>query len=312
MPCTSTFCWQTSTPLIAGLLIAFLAGCGGAADEPASEPQANASPPPGQQAPSASAEGSGPALTPEVLQERLKEKNPDYNGQGQFKFQNGRVVAAVLRDTGVRDLSPLSGLPLKGLDLYGNPVSDLSPLEDMPLEVLYLEDAPVKDISALQGLPLKVLYLNKTDVSDLTPLENMNSLQRLNLLETPATDLSPLANVPLRMLWLNDTPVRDVSPLADTPLVSLTLEGSQVQDLRPVGKMNQLQRLHIANTPVTDLTPLEGLQLTRLVFSPGQIEQGMDVVRNMDSLQKIGTQFGSQENDLRNPVQFWQQYDQGN
>ena len=299
--------------LIAGLLVVSLAGCGGEADQPNAErTPATSAPQPEQQAPSATAARSGSALTPEVLQERLKEKNPDYNGQGQFEFQNGRITAAVLRNTGVRDLSPLSGLQLKGLDLYGNPVSDLSPLEGMPLEVLYLEDTPVEDISALQGMPLKVLYLSKTDVRNLTPLETISSLQRLNLLGAPVTDLSPLENVPLRMLWLNDTPVSDVSSLASAPLVSLTLEGSQVQDLRPVGKMDQLKRLHIANTPVTDLTPLKGLQLTRLVFSPGQIEQGMDVVRNMNSLQKIGTQFGSQENDLMSPAQFWQQYGRGN
>jgi hypothetical protein len=68
-----------------------------------------------------------------------------------------------------------------------------------------------------------------------------------------------------------------------------------------------MQRLHIAGTEVTDLTPVGTMQLTRLIFTPGKIKQGIDMVRTMDSLQELGTTF-----DNRMPPQtFWELFDKG-
>ena len=93
--------------------------------------------------------------------------------------------------------------------------------------------------------------------------------------------------------------------------MSLTLKGTRVSDISSVREMSNLKRLHIAETPVTDLTPLEGLRLARLVFTPSNIERGMSAVREMDSLQQIGTIFSGTAQNLMTPDQFWQKYDEG-
>lgn len=253
--------------------------------------------------------------TPEELEARLKEKNRFLAAPVNAEVVNGKIVGLEVHDENLRDISPLAGLPLRFLDLAGCPVEDLYPLRGMSLEVLYLERTRVEDLRPLQGMPLVELRLNETPVEDIRPLAGM-PLRRLYLARTRVRDLSPLAgSVTLDSLWLNDTPVEDIRPLASCPnLVSLTLAGTQVRDLSPL-KGLRLERLHIARTPVEDLTPLGWLRLTRLVFSPGRIKAGLEVVRNMPSLREIGTAFGEEdrglESNLMPPQLFWQEFDAG-
>ena len=94
--------------------------------------------------------------------------------------------------------------------------------------------------------------------------------------------------------------------MADCPLVSLTLHKTRVEDLSPLAN-SRLERLHIGETPVSDLTPLKGLSLQRLIFTSGRITKGIEIVRNMKSIQEIGPSF---ENRM-NPEQFWTLYSQG-
>jgi Leucine-rich repeat (LRR) protein len=106
------------------------------------------------------------------------------------------------------------------------------------------------------------------------------------------------------MLWLNATPVIDISPLASCTLMSLTLEGTKVANLRPLSRMISLKRLHIGQTPVSDLTPLKDLKLERLIFTPGNITRGLDVVRNMKTLTELGATLETK----MPPEQFWSHY----
>ena len=57
--------------------------------------------------------------TVEKIQNILSRANPDYRGQGRFHEDDGVIVAAELPSCGLRDLSPLRGLQLQGLDLAG-------------------------------------------------------------------------------------------------------------------------------------------------------------------------------------------------
>lgn len=251
---------------------------------------------------------SGPSSwTPEQIHAAMREVNPDYNEQKAiFQIENGSVVAAQLTGANVTDISPLAGMSLRMLDLRDVQVADISALEGQPLVELYLEGTQVKDLTPLDGAPLRKLYLSNTPVTDLSPLEGSGIIE-MNLLGAQVTDLSPLSGLPLQMLWLNDTPVTDITPLRLCPLVSLTLEGTNVADISPLAISRTLQRLHIAGTLVTDLSPLAELQLTRLIFTPSKIEKGIEVARQMASLQEIGTTF---ENRMP-PAQFWALYDRG-
>ena len=82
-------------------------------------------------------------LTEARLHELIKAKNPAYNGSGQFRIEDGKLIASALVESGVTDLSPLAGQPLMGLDLMATGVRDLSPLKGMPLESLSLDDTRV-------------------------------------------------------------------------------------------------------------------------------------------------------------------------
>ena len=91
--------------------------------------------------------------TQQLVHSALKEKNPNYNGRGQFKIENGLVVVAVLSGTGVTDLSPLRKMHVQILDLRGEQITDLSSLMGMSLTQLYLENTVVADLSPLEGMP---------------------------------------------------------------------------------------------------------------------------------------------------------------
>jgi hypothetical protein len=79
-----------------------------------------------------------------------------------------------LRFCGVRDLSPLQGMPLTSLELGETRVQDLSPLKGMPMTHLDLCNTRVQDLSPLKGMPLTQLHLiGCGGVKDLSPLEGM-------------------------------------------------------------------------------------------------------------------------------------------
>jgi len=241
---------------------------------------------------------------PGILHQRIKLKNPDYNGQAQFASDPALGLVGDFTGSKISDLSPLAGIPFNALDLRGQPISDLKPLQGMPLKLLGIEDTRVVDLTPLKGMKLEKLYLNNTAVSDQTPLAGM-PLTELMLVGTKVKNIMALKGAPLQMLWLNETQVADISPLAGCPVTSLTLEGTKVADLKPLSKMMSLKRLHIGQTPVSDLTPLRHLKLERLVFTPGNIRKGLDDVRNMKTLTEIGTTLET----LMPANEFWARYD---
>ncbi len=175
---------------------------------------------------------------------------------------------------------------LVALDLSKTTLNDYSFLKDMKtLSVLDLRGTSIRGLSVLRGLPLTVLGCEDTGVSD----------------------LKPLAGMKLEKLYLNNTKVEDLSPLSGMPLKFLNLFGTAVEDLSPLSAMKTLQRLHIAESGVSDLTPIRNLGLVRLVFTPRDIDEGMEIPRNMKSIQEIGIKLDS----LLPPAMFWSLYDQG-
>lgn len=300
--------WVTGrlgSTLIGGVLLcAGFMGCNGAADNSSTPTEATSSVVP-----------TAPALVDPVadalakLKAKLAAKNPQLIADAvQLQPRDGQIVAVELRDAGISDLSPLSGLPLEVLGIAGNPVTDLTPLRGMPLTELDLERTQVRDLLPLAGMPLRSLWLNQTPVADLTPLAGA-PLTQLSLLGTQVTDLAPLEGAPLESLWLNDTAVTDLRPLSGCPLVSLTLHHTPVTDISIARSWPTLQRLHLGESQVSDLRPLEGLRLSRLIITPANIQQGLDVVRNMTTLRELDIEF--REPQPWSPAEFWQKYDAG-
>lgn len=242
--------------------------------------------------------------TPERVDRVILEANPGYRGEALYQIQNGRVVALQLSGTTITNMPFLKDMGVQVLDLKGLNLKDLGQLEGLDLVELYAEDTGITDIEPLRGMELSQLYLSNTHVTDLGPLEGM-PLEQLNLLGTHVENITPLEGMPLVFLWLNQTPVSDISPLTGCPrLMSLTLHKTHVRDLGPLSGTG-LERLHIAETPVTDLTPLGDLALKRLIFTPGNIRAGIDMIRAMESIDELGTTF---ENRMP-PDVFWHLYD---
>ena len=228
---------------------------------------------------------------------------------GELKKVGDSIVAANLQRTDATSLAPLADQQLRLLDIKDTSIADLSPLAGQPIEELYAENSKVESIEPLRGMPLSKLYLSQTAVSDLTALENVR-LVELNLVDSKVADLTPLAGASIGTLWLRRCPVEDLSPLSAVRLVSLDVGETKVADLSPLSGMLSLKRLQIAETDVTDLTPLADIQLDRLVFSPWKIEKGLEVIREMSSLQQLDVAFDDSGNALR-PDEFWKRWDAG-
>ena len=243
---------------------------------------------------------------PEILHERLRVKNPNYQNQAQFE-ENPEIgfVGDFSKDKLV-DLSPLQGIPFGALDLKGLTMSSIEPLKGMPLKLLGLEDTRISDLSPLRGMKLVKLYLNNSPVHDLTPLAGM-PLTELMLVGTKLEDLGPLHGAPLQFLWVNETNISDISPLSGCPIFSLSLHRTKVADLTPLSNMVSLKRLHIGETAVSDLTPLKGLALERLIFNPENIKNGLEIIQNMPTLTELGVTLETR----MPPAEFWAMLDQG-
>ena len=231
-----------------------------------------------------------------------------------------------LSDMKISDLSPLHAMRLTALRCHGTQVSVLSPLEGMPLTGLDCSNTPVSELSPLHGMPLTYLDCNDTRVSDLSPLHGM-PLTHLECLDTPVSDLSSLHEMPLATLYCDFTAVADLAPLHGMPLTQLQFGATRVSDLSPLQGM-RLTKLHCGRnpvsdlsplkgmplselfceaTPVSDLSPLAGMNLTTFGFTPRRITRGLDIIRQMKSLQTILPGFYKQFPT----AEFWQRFDAG-
>jgi len=216
------------------------------------------------------------------IEAALGKDNPDYDGEGTFESEEGKIVHANLSNTKVKEIRALAGMPLKKLYLGGTEVSDISALEGMPLTYLSLQNAQVSDISVLRGKALTYLNLSATQVADISALAGM-PLTFLNLAATKVTDVSALEGMPLTYLDLPKTqvgdisvlkgmplkhlsfggPVHDISVLKGMPLAHLDLSATFVSDISVLGDA-PLTHLDLSVTPVDDVSVLKGLPLTHL------------------------------------------------
>ncbi|MEP3481988.1 MAG: hypothetical protein ABJZ55_22285 [Fuerstiella sp.] len=274
----------------------FVVGCSNSETETVSEDEA----PPVMEAQTSD---EPTPLTVRELRKLLK-----VNELAKFQKVGNDIVAAELYQSGVKDISPLSGIPLRQLDLGFTEVTDISALKGMPLTYLNLEETKVDDLSALKGMPLEELHLHSCPLTSLELLDGM-PLQRLNLSKVPVTSIAACANMPLETLWIPNTKVTDLSALAGKTMQSLDIEGTDVADLSALAGMKTLQRLNIVGTKVTDLSALAGLPLTRISLTPENITEGIEVLRDMPSLNNIlTTTVGA---STQSAAQFWSKYDAG-
>ena len=248
-----------------------------------------------------------PSDEPKVLMPRVLRRQLKANENAAFERSGNDIVEARLFQSGVKSIEPLKGLPLRFLDLGMTEVTDLSPIAGMPLKTLILENTTVDDISVVDGMQLEVVHLQNTKVTDLSALAGM-PIRELNLMSVPIDNLEAVADLPLQTLWIPQTKVKDISALNGKPMVSLDIEGTEVADISALSGMVTLKRLNISNTKVSDVSALKGLSLQRITLTPGNIKNGMDVLREMSSLGDIRT---TMQGAAQSAAEFWAKYDDG-
>jgi len=213
----------------------------------------------------------------------------------------------VICDNPISDLLPLKGMNLRHLNIAFTKVADLSPLKGMMLEKIELCFTPISDLSVLRGMPLDEVNCHGTQVSDLSPLNGLR-LTELNCGLTKIADLSPLRGMPLTKLNFISSQVSDLSPLKGLPLTELSFWNTPVSDLSPLKEMS-LTVFDCGKTQVSDLLPLQQMKLIEFRFIPKNITNGMDIIRQMKSLNTI--RVGWADNERFAPDEFWKQYDAG-
>ncbi len=255
----------------------------------------------------------------EEVVKKLQELNPGFDGkvtdfEGKPPFiENGVVTRLGFATDNLTDISPvraltgLSWLDCSGSGLNKGQLSDLSPLKGMPLQYLRFAYTRVSDLSPLQGMRLWLLVCDGTQVTDLSPIQGMH-LSNLGIGQTKISDISALKGMTLAFFEFDITLVSDISPLRGMPLNFVYFNQTKVADLSPLsGSGMSLRTVGFSETPVSNLSPLAGMQLTHLIFTPKNITQGIDVVRNMKTIERFGT-YGWEQ---ISPADFWKRYDAG-
>ena len=151
-----------------------------------------------------------------------------------------------LGETKIRDISPLAGMKLRSLDLWGAAeISDISVLKGMPLQKLLLGSTKVKDLSPLKGMKLNHCILEGSLVEDISALTGM-PLEFLDLSFTKVRNLEPLKGMPLRELFLSDCEeLTDLTPLLEcNQLKSLVVS----ENLKYLGFLKKLPQLKFLGT----------------------------------------------------------------
>lgn len=105
-----------------------------------------------------------------------------------------------VKDCKISDITALNGMPLKTLNLNATDITDIETIKSLSLETLWIPATAVTDLTPLAGKKLVSLDIERTSITSLQVLEDMESLRRLNIVDTPITDLTPLSQLRLERL----------------------------------------------------------------------------------------------------------------
>jgi Leucine-rich repeat (LRR) protein len=143
---------------------------------------------------------------------KLKERNPEFDGNVTEKVERKAVTGLKFSADAVTDLAPVRALPrLQGLNCAGSApgkgkLADLWPLKGLALKELVIASTAVSNLAPLAGMPLASLDIRNTQVADLAPLRGL-PLQHLKGDVRPDRDAEDLQ--PLNLLTINGKPVAE-------------------------------------------------------------------------------------------------------
>ncbi len=224
--------------------------------------------------------------------------------------ESGKDYRLALRQSTIDDLSPLAGIPvhslfvedrripfphpIRGTDaLCPNTLKHLSVnawVNDIAtlgvytnLARLFIGHSPESnDLRPLSRLKLKHLYVSATSVSDLSALKDM-PLERLTISMSPVTNLAALSRSKLQWVDLSRTHVRCLAPLTEEPIETLNISHTSVTDLSSLSNM-PIASLDITGTCVSDIAPIARPPLAFLCFTPENIVNGLELLKDIPNL----------------------------
>ena len=227
----------------------------------------------------------------------------------------------------VDDISALKGAPITHLNVNNSRIAKgWAVLRELPLEELYMSGQNIKHLTVLaDNTTLKSLSIDRCPVSDLTPLK-VKPLANLSAAGTAVSDLTPIATLPIRKLDISKTKIKDLepfrlmpqiqhlslshtmvsdlSPLVHCDLFFLNIAHTKVSDLRALQSL-YLEELHLQQTAVQDISALQDMQLKRIRLSPNHVNESIEMLRDMDSLEFIAVDDGPYQSVL----EFWELWD---
>ena len=136
---------------------------------------------------------------------------------------------------------------------------------------------------------LGVIWLRDNQISDVSPLQNLTSLQHLDLIRNQISDVSPLQNLTsLQSLYLNDNQISDVSSLQNlTSLQYLELSRNQISDVSSLQNLKALQHLSLAANQISNISPLQNLTSLQYLHSDDNQISDISPLQNLTSLQTL-------------------------
>ncbi len=224
-----------------------------------------------------------------------------------FTFGEDSISLDLSKNTGLRNIWPLSGLPITNLNLAATQVEDIRPLKGMPLKVLQIPAKQPADISMLiMDMPLEEIHLHGKPSIDFTQISTVSSAQiHLHLygfddpedykleffnkvlisqthlhLHGPAFDnLNLFLQIPITRLSFHNTAINDITALEGKKIEYLDITGMQIRNIKTIAFM-PLVHLNLADTLVTDITQLNGMSLMYLNIANTKVKN-LDLLRGM-------------------------------
>ena len=234
-----------------------------------------------------------------------------------------------LSGTRVSDLTPLANTSLKYLKITDTAVTDLRPLSKTTLEQLDFSPLRVQNgLDELKGIK-SLRLINGFSRDDFTFwLALLRQLGPGNpdfvwlgravfsggkavelTLEKGIRTLDALNGLQLRSLTIREGTMTNLRVLSSmTMLNTLELINCKIDNLDQLRNHPGLRKVNLSGTVVVDLRPLATLKLEELQFSPTQHTLGINELRKVPSLQRIGIG-GNQRNRLKPAKEFWQFFD---
>jgi len=208
---------------------------------------------------------------------------------GPLRMCADTVTELDISNSKVKDLTMISGMNLRSLDISNTKMLSVPALGNVPLERLVMKNVQVRDLGFLSRTKLKELDLSGTKISDLRsiqhlPLESLAvndtsvkdanvlmlkglPLKHLSMRNAGISSITALDRIPLVSLDLSgNAGISDFAVLAGMPLRDLNLDGTGLTDLSVI-KDQGLRLLSVANTGVSGLGPLKGMELNTLNLS---------------------------------------------